>query len=273
MGQKNKHNNYSFESEIDGHADYDPNFSLDAYINRMSREEHIPETKTMVEEDDRSQFKNAVLIFIVFAASYLWINDWSIGQAWNSIFGNDEVSFVTAPEAPSIDIPTPPAIPENPMAPGEVSEEGFVEFLAAANASGLNAYYSNIGLQTMYEAGVTIEYLNELTEAGITGQSFPAVIAFYESEVSIEYLNTMNEAGYLQTQSFPAVIAFFESGVTMEYLNGLNEAGYLQISSFPAVVAYFEAGVTPEFLDQLNENGLLEAMSFPDVVNAFEADN
>jgi hypothetical protein len=273
MGQKNKHNNYSFESEIDGHADYDPNFNLDEYINRMSREGQIPETHTVVEEDDRSQFKNAVLIFLVFAASYLWINDWSIGQAWNNIFGNDEVTFVTAPEVPSVDIPTIPAIPENPMAPGEVAGEGFVEFLAAANASGLNEYYSNIGLQTMYEAGVTIEYLNQLSDAGITDQSFPAVIAFYESEVSMDYLSTLNEAGFLQTQSFPAVIAFNESGVTMEYLNELNQAGYLQISSFPAVVAYYEAGVTPEFLDQLNENGLLQQMSFPDVVNAFEADN
>lgn len=244
MGQKNKYNNYSFESEIDGHADNDPNFNLDEYIRKMSREEQMSASEQYIEEDDdRSQFKNAILIFVVFAASYLWINDWNMSQVWNSVFGSDEATFVTAPEAPSFDIPTIPAIPDNPMAPGEVTSEGFIEFLAAANANGLNEYYSNIGIQTMYEAGVPIEYLNQLTEAGITDQSFPAIIAYHES------------------------------GVTMEYLNELNEAGYLQSSSFPAVVAYYEAGVTPEFLDQLNENGLLQQMSFPDVVNAFEADN
>lgn len=273
MGQKNRYNDYSFESEIDSHADYDPNFDLDEYINRKGREGQQPETQKVVEDDDRSQFKNAVLIFLVFAASYLWINDWSVGQAWNSIFGSEDVTFVTAPEAPSVDIPTVPTIPENPMAPGEVTDNSFVEFLSAANANGLNEFYSNVGLQTMYEAGVSIEYLNQLAEAGITDQSFPAVIAYHESDVSLEYLNSLNESGYLQTQSFPAVIAFYESGVTMEYLNELNEAGYLQISSFPAVVAYYEAGVTTEFLDQLNENDLLQQMSFPDVVNAFEADN
>lgn len=273
MGQKNKYNNYSFESETDGHVDSDPNFNLDEYINRMSREGQFYETPEIVENDDRSQFKNAVLIFLVFAASYLWINDWSVSQAWNSIFGSDDVTFVTAPEAPSFDIPTIPSIPDNPMAPGEAVNQNFVEFLAAANANGLNEFYSNIGLQSMYEAGVTIEYLNQLAEAGITDQSFPAVIAFYESDISLDYLNTLNQTGYLQSQSFPAVIAFHESGVTMDYLNELNEAGYLQISSFPAVVAYYEAGVTPSFLDQLNENGLLQQMSFPDVVNAFQADN
>jgi len=273
MGQKNRYNDYSFESEIDGHADYDPDFNLDEYINRKGREGQQPETQKVVDHDDRSQFKNAILIFLVFAASYLWINDWSVGQAWNSIFGSDDVTFVVAPEAPSVEIPTVPAIPENPMAPGEVSNNSFIEFLSAANANGLNEFYSNIGLQTMYEAGVSIEYLNQLAEAGITDQSFPAVIAYHESDVSLEYLNSLNESGYLQTQSFPAVIAFYESGVTMEYLNGLNEAGYLQISSFPAVVAYYEAGVTTEFLNQLNDNDLLQQMSFPDVVNAFEAEN
>jgi hypothetical protein len=271
MGQKNKYNKYSFESEIDGHADNDPNFNLDEYIRKMSREEQLSASQQYVEEDDdRSQFKNAILIFIVFAASYLWINDWSMSQAWISVFGSEETSFVTAPEAPSVDIP---AIPNNPMAPGEITDQSFIEFLAEANTNGLNEFYSNIGLQTMYESGVTIEYLNQLAEAGITDQSFPAVIAYHESDVSLEYLNSLNESGYLQIQSFPAVIAFNESGVTMEYLNELNEGGYLQNSSFPAIVAYYEAGVTADFLDQLNENGLLQQMSFPDVVNAFEADN
>lgn len=273
MGQKNRYNDYSFESEIDGHADYDPDFNLDEYINRKGRESQQPETQKVVEDDDRSQFKNAVLIFLVFAASYLWINDWSVGQAWNSIFGSDDVTFVTAPEAPSVDIPTAPAIPDNPMAPGEVAPGNFTEFLSDASTNGITRYYSNIAIQTMYEAGVSIEYLRSLVAAGITEQSFPAIIAYHESGVTMEYLFLLDESGYLQTQSFPAVIAFYESGVTMEYLNELNEAGYLQISSFPAVVAYYEAGVTTEFLDQLNENDLLQQMSFPDVVNAFEADN
>ncbi len=273
MAQKNKHSQYSFESEIDDHIDYDPNFNLDAYINKMSRKGNQADIQPVTEDDDRSQFKNAVLIFLVFAASYLWINDWSVSQAWNSIFGGDEVSAVTAPEAPSIDIPTIPAIPDNPMAPGEMRSEGFTEFLSAAYANGLDQYYSNIGLQTMYEAGVSLEYLNQLTEAGITDLSFPAVIAFHESGVTLEYLDQLKISGFLDDLSFPAVIAYYESNVTMEYLNGLNEAGYLQISSFPAIVAYFEAGVTPEFLDQLNENGLLQQMSFTEVVEAFDADN
>ena len=273
MSQKNKNTPYSFESEVDGHIDYDPNFNLDAYISKMSRKGNQADIQPIAEDDDRSQFKNAVLIFLVFAASYLWINDWSVSQAWNSIVGGDEVSSITAPEAPSIDNPTIPAIPDNPMAPGEVAPRNFTEFLSAASTNGITRYYSNIALQTMYEAGVSIEYLRSLVAAGITEQSFPAIIAYHESGVTMEYLFLLNEAGFLQTQSFPAVIAFYESGVTMEYLNGLNDAGYLQISSFPAVVAYFEAGVTPEFLDQLNENGLLQQMSFPDVVDAFEADN
>lgn len=242
MTQKNKNAHYSFESQIDGPVDYDPDFNLDAYINKMSHKRNRAE-KQPATEDDRSHFKNAVLIFLVFAASYLWINNWSISQAWNSLFGGDEVSVVTAPEAPSVDISTFPVIPDNPMAPGEMSSEGFTEFLSAAYSNGLDQHYSNIGLQTMYEAGVPIEYLNQLTEAGISDLSFPAVITFHGSGVSVEYLLLLNESGYLQTQSFPAV------------------------------VAYYETGVTPEFLDQLNENGLLQQMSFTDVINALEADN
>lgn len=244
MGQKNKYNNYSFESEIDGHADNDTNFNLDEYIRKMSREEQLSTSQQYEEEeDDRSQFKNAILIFIVFAASYLWINDWNMSQAWNSVFGGDEATFVTAPEAPSIDIPTIPSIPDNPMAPGEIDPQGFTEFLSAAQSNGIARFYSNIALQTMYESGVTIEYLRELVAAGITDQSFPAIIAYHES------------------------------GVTMEYLFLLKESGYLTNLSFPAVVAYSESGVTVEYLDQLNENDLLQGMSYPEVVNAFNADN
>ncbi|MFP8488929.1 hypothetical protein ACKGJO_07485 [Gracilimonas sp. Q87] len=244
MGQKNKYNNYSFESEIDGYADHDPNFDLDEYIRKMSGEEQMLTSQQYEEEeDDRSQFKNAILIFIVFAASYLWINDWNMSQTWNSIFGSDEAAFVSSSEVPSVDIPTIPSIPVNPMAPGEVNSQEFTEFLAAAQSNGAARFYSNIALQTMYESGVTMEYLKQLVAAGITDQSFPAVIAYHES------------------------------GVTMEYLFLLKESGYLTNLSFPAVIAYFESGVTVEYLDQLNENDLLQGMNYPEVVNAYKSDN
>ena len=198
MGQKNSYSNYSFEAEIDGNVDYDPNFDLDEYIRQKSQPQNNAALQpSLVEEQDNSQFKNAVLIFMVFAAAFLWVNDWSISQAWNSVFGGEETvatapSFeFVVPDIPEVDIPAVPA----PPVPG--SESGFVDYLRALEEAGLADAYSNSGNIAMYQSGVPIDYLLQMDEAGyLVDFSYSAIIGLYNGDVTIDYLDQLNNAGW-----------------------------------------------------------------------------
>lgn len=271
MGQKNRHSNYSFESEIDSRDNNNPNFDLDEYIRQKSQSDtssqlHQPD----IEDREHSKFKNAVLIFLVFAAGFLWVNEWSVSETWNSVFGSDEsaTSFEFAPPViPDFEIPDIPAPPIS------VNETGFVNYLLELNEAGLDDIFSSPAQQAFYQTDVPISYLSELVEARYQDLSYPAIIAYYNSDVPLEYLNTLRNAGYLEELSYPAIIALNSSGVSLDYLNTLDEAGYLQSLSYPAIIAYFNTGVTVDFLNRLRDNNLLENMSYPEVISAFNTDN
>lgn len=300
MTNKGKYKQYKFENDLDHGNDHDPDFDLDEYIRQQSMDNpRSTETHATVDEET-SQFKNAILMFLIFAAAFLWANDWSPTQAWASIFGSEETAAEVTSTAPSFAIPD---IPDIPPIPGMGNEIGYVNYLIEINEAGLDDIYSSPALQSFYQSEVPIAYLSELVEAGYQELSYPAIIAYYNSDVPLEYLNTLteygflsefsypeviayynadvsleflttlSENGFLSELSYPEVIAFYSSDVTMEYLRSLGEAGYLESFSYPAVIAYFNNGVTVDFLNQLRDNDLLDNMSYPEVVSAFKADN
>lgn len=302
MGQKNRHSNYSFESEIDSHVNNDPNFDLDEYIRRKSQLDssaqlHQPD----IEDREQSKFKNAVLIFLVFAAAFLWVNEWSVSQTWNSVFGSDEsaTSFEFAPPViPDFEIPD---VPAPPMLGNEA---GLVNYLRGLEEAGLADVYSNSGNIAMYQTGVTVDYLNQMNEAGYLDDfsysaiigfyngnvtveyldalsdagyledfSYSAIIGLYNGDVTIDYLNSLGDAGYLDQFSYSAIIGLYNGDVTIDYLNQMNEAGYLEDFSYSAIIGLYNGGVTTDFINQLNENGLLDDMSYSDIIMAYNADN
>lgn len=301
MGNKDKYQQHYFDNDHNRNSDFD----LDEYIREQSQESPAKSSSKVPldMDDDSSQFKNALLVFIVFATAFLWYNNWNPAQAWNSIFGSNETSAEVTSTAPSFTIPDIPQVPEIPQIPALSNETGFVNYLLEINEAGIDDSFSSSALQAFYQSGIPVtnlselveaeyqdlsypaiiayynadvplEYLNTLNDNGYLSQfSFPEVIAYYNAEVSLEYLNTLNENGFLSEFSFPEVIAYYNAGVSLDYLNTLNEAGYLESLSYPAVISYFENGVTVSFLDRLRDNGLLENMSYPDVVSAFNTDN
>jgi|AntRauTorcE11897_2_1112592.scaffolds.fasta_scaffold00409_2 hypothetical protein len=272
MENKGKYKQYKFENDLDRGSD--PDFDLDEYIRQQSMgQSQSADLHTPVDEET-SQFKNAILMFLVFAAAFLWANDWSPTQAWGSIFGsNDADVTATAPSAPAFELPDIPNVSEVPSIPGVGNETGYVNYLIEINESGFSDIFSSSALQAFYQSDVPTSYLSELVEAGYQELSYPAIIAYYNSDVSLEYLNSLNEYGFLSEFSYPEVIAYYNSDVSIDYLNTLNEAGYLENLSYPAVIAYFNSGVTIEFLDRLRDNSLLDNMSYPEVVSAFNTDN
>lgn len=270
MRNKDKYKQYTFDNDLERGKDHDPNFDLDEYIRKQSQESGQINAHKVAVEEDGSQFKNAILIFLVFAAAFLWANNWSPTQAWSSIFGSNSGGITaTAPPAPSFTIPDIPA----PVIPNVGNESGFVNYLLEINEAGLDEIFSSPAQQAFYQTDVPVSYLSELIEAGYQDLRYPAIIAYYNSDVSLEYLNTLKDAGYLEDLSYPAVIAFNNSGVSLEYLNTLDEAGYLESLSYPAVIAYFNTDVTVDFLNQLRDNNLLENMNYPEVISAFNTDN
>ncbi|MAO63527.1 MAG: hypothetical protein CL666_00860 [Balneola sp.] len=276
MGQSNKFSNYSFDKEINGDIDYDPDFDLDEYIRQKS-DPHTGSSRqsSVADEKENSQFKNAVLIFMVFAAAFLWMNDWSISQAWNGVFGNEEVTS----SAPSFGVQVPeiniPDIPAPPLPPATMSsQEGYVDYLASLNEAGYQDNFSSSQAIGLYNGGVTIEYLNRMNEAGYLDKfSYSAMIGLYNTGVTVEYLDALSEAGFLDDFSYSAIIGLYSTGVTIEYLNELSSRGYLENFSYSAIIALYNTDVTVEYLDQLNENGLLENMSYSDIIMAYNTDN
>jgi len=272
MGQKNRHSNYSFESEIDSHVNNDPNFDLDEYIKQKSQLDPTSQLhQSEIEDREQSKFKNAVLIFLVFAAGFLWVNEWSVSQTWNSLFGSNEsaTSFEFAPPViPDFEIPDVPA----PPIPG--NESGLVNYMRGLEEAGLADIYANTGNIALYQTGVTVDYLSQMNEAGYLDEfSYSAIIGLYNGNVTIDYLNSLGNAGYLEQFSYSAIIGLYNGGVTIDYLNQMNEAGYLDDFSYSAIIGLYNGGVTTDFIDQLNENGLLEDMSYSDIIKAYNADN
>ncbi|MGN8225904.1 hypothetical protein [Gracilimonas sp. BCB1] len=288
MGKKEDHKTRSFTNDLDHNFDddHDPDFDLDEYIRRQSEPtSHMPlqeETK----DPDSYLFKNAILIFIVFAAAFLWFNSWSDTESWRYIFGGgDQTTEVTA-GAPGvgqldISIPQPPQVPpvpgvEVPPAPPAPSlDMTITEYLSVLQDRGyLGDEISGFSARQLYDANVPVSYLDELQNAGfLEDLSFVYISNYYQNQIPLPYLKSLQDAGVYEELSFVDVTAFYNDDIPVEYLVTLNEAGYLEDLSFVYVTNFYNAGVTVEFLDQLKEQGLYEDLNFLDIVDLYQREN
>ncbi|HBX66333.1 MAG TPA: hypothetical protein DEG32_09295, partial [Balneolaceae bacterium] len=260
MAKKEQNKPRSFSNDLDRHpnAENDPDFDLDEYINQKSQNEELFAAEP--EEEDRSQFKNAILIFIVFAASFLWFNNWSGSEAWTFIFGGDDntTQVATAPpvsdrlEVQMPEIPTIPAVPDLPTLPGVdvPSSAGLdmpiTEYLTILRDKGyLGDEVSSFSARQLYDGNVPISYLDQLQNAGfLEDLSFVYIINYYQNQIPLSYLESLQEAGVYEELSFVDVTNFYQNDVSTDYLIKLNEAGYLEDLSFVYVTNFYQNGVT-----------------------------
>ena len=238
---------------------------------------------SLAEEQENSQFKNAVLFFMVFAAAFLWINDWNINQAWNSTFGaSEETSETITSQVQVPDLPDFPALPSTQSAPevsgfsGETGLElSLTEYLAALKEKGyLNNELSSFSARQLYDSDVTIAYVDQLSETGFLEiLSFVEISNYYQNDIPFDYLNELQQAEVFEKLSFVDISNFYQNDVSTEYLKTLDEAGYLDELSFVYISSFYENGVTVDFLDQLKEQGLYEDLNFLDIVDLYQREN
>lgn len=268
MAKKEKFSNRRFN---DLHDTSDPDFDLDEYIREQSLG-HDGSTleAPVLDKDESYQFKNAVLIFIVFAAAFLWFNEWSPRQAIGALFGSDntaENSFV-APDVnidlPEINIPSPPSV-------STTDGSGFADYLAGAREAGFSDLYSNTGLRALYQTGVPLDYISDLVQAGYQEFSYSAVIGLYNGGVTIDYLNNLSENGYLNQYSYSGIIGLYNGGVTVDYLKTLSDNNYLERFSYSAVIGLYNGGVSADYLDQLSEGGYLDLFSYSAIIGMYNS--
>ena len=287
MTKKDHNKTRSFTNDLDRNSDYDhdPDFDLDEYINQQSQKGQQIPLQEEAKDPDRYLFKNAILIFIVFAAAFLWFNNWSSSEAWTFIFGGEEQSTEVTAGAPGveqleIEVPEPPAVPtipgsEAPVASTADLDMSITEYLAVLQEKGyLGEEVSGFSARQLYDASVPVSYLDELQSAGfLEDLSFVYITNYYQNQIPLTYLESLQEAGVYEELSFVDVTNFYNNNVPTEYLVTLDEAGYLEELSFVYINAFYDAGVTIEFLDQLKEQGLYEDLSFLDIVDLFQREN
>jgi hypothetical protein len=286
MAKKEQNKTRSFTNDLDRHpdAENDPDFDLDEYINQKSQNEEL-----FVEEpaaEDQSQFKNAILIFIVFAAAFLWFNNWSGSESWTFIFGGEDNTTQVAEAPPSSDqlavtvpnvpdVPDVPGVQAPPAPPSSSLDMSITEYLTALRDKGyLGDEVSSFTARQLYDGNVPISYLDQLQNAGyLEDLSFVYIINFYQNQIPLSYLESLQEAGVYDELSFVDITNFYQNDVSTDYLIKLNEAGYLEDLSFVYVTNFYQNGVTVEFLDQLQEQGLYEDLNFLDIADLYQREN
>ncbi len=288
MGKKEDHKTRSFTNDLDRSFDddHDPDFDLDEYIRRQSQPTGQMPLPEETKDPDRYFFKNAILVFIVFAAAFLWLNSWSEAESWAYIFGGNEQTTEVTAGAPGVDqldvsIPQPPQIPsvpgvEAPPAPPTASlDMTITEYLSVLQDRGyLGDEISGFSARQLYDANVPVSYLDELQDAGfLENLSFVYITNYFQNQIPLSYLESLQDAGVYESLSFVDVTAFYNDDIPVDYLVSLNEAGYLEDLSFVYVTNFFNAGVTVEFLDQLKEQGLYDDLNFLDIVDLYQREN
>ncbi len=263
------------QHSFDNDQGHDPDFDLDEYIREKSQEDSQPSSNANFRNKKTSRIKDGLLFFAVFIAAILWVNDWSVSQAWNRIFGeNETTSAEVSGSAPSFTIPDIPSIPEVPPVPDVNVNGSFVEYLAQIKNNDLQNHYSNSGWQALYQSEVSIDYLTELNEEGyLEAFSYSAIIGLYHGGVNLDYLNDLREMGYLDRFSYSAIIGLYNGGVEVEYLDELNTHNHLDEFSYSAIIALYNSDVTVDYLNQLRDNGLLEDMSYTDIIRSYNMDH
>lgn len=280
MGNKGKYKQYDFENDLD-RDDHDPNFDLDAYIQQQSASGNTNTAYQKSTQDDTSQFKNALLIFVVFAAAFLWFNEWSPSQAWSSITGGEQSSAEVTSTVPGLgqleinipNIPAPPTAPTPPVT--SQLDMSITEYLSVLRDKGyLRDEISGFSARELYDANVPIAYLDELQQAGfLEDLSFVYITSYYQNSIPLTYLDQLQQAGVYDELSFVDVTEFYNKNIPTEYLVTLHDAGYLEELSFVYITSFYEAGVTVEFLDKLKEQNLYEDLNFLDIVDLFKREN
>jgi len=286
MAKKEQNKSRSFSNDLDRHpnAENDPDFDLDEYINQKSQNEELFAAEP--KEEDRSQFKNAILIFLVFAAAFLWFNNWSGSEAWTFVFGGDDntsqvVSGVPITDQVEINVPAIPEVPSlpginaPPAPPSSSLDISITEYLTALRDKGyLGDEISSFTARQLYDGNVPIAYLDQLQNAGfLEDLSFVYIINYYQNQIPSSYLESLQDAGVYEELSFVDVTNFYQNNVPTDYLIKLNEAGYLEDLSFVYITNFHQNGVTIEFLDQLKKQGLYEDLNFLDIVDLYQREN
>lgn len=288
MTKKDQNKTRSFTNDLDRHSDFDhdPDFDLDEYIRSQSQDSGQIPIQEEPKDPDRYLFKNAILIFIVFAAAFLWFNNWSPSEAFTYVFGNDEQTTEVTAGVPGtdqleIEIPEPPEIPSvpgveaPPAPPASNLDMSITEYLSVLQDKGyLGDEISGFSARQLYDANVPVSYLDELQNAGfLEDLSFVYITNYYQNQIPLSYLERLQDAGVYEELSFVDVTAYYNDDIPVEYLVTLNEAGYLDELSFVYVTNFYNAGVTVEFLDQLKEQGLYDDLNFLDIVDLYQREN
>lgn len=282
MGKKEKNQNRSFSNDLDLNSedDHDPEINLDEYINLQNRQQNSLTSEPVFDEKERSQFKNAVLIFIVFAAALLWFNNWSVTNTWASFFGNNEASTEVRSAAPlpapsAVQMPEVPPIPGNTGIPVSSLNMSITDYLSALRDKGyLGNQISSFSARQLFDANIPVSHLDELQNAGLLeGLSFVYITNYYQNQIPISFISQLKEAGIYDKLSFVDVTQYYTNNVPINYLLSLNKAGYLEDLSFVNVTNFYKAGVTVEYLNELKEKGLYEDLTFLDIIDLYQREN
>ncbi len=268
-------------------------FDLDSYIEEQAQGNPKQQSHIINEDQHETSFwKNAVLGAALACTAFLWYHDWSPVQAYESVFGADEVAVVAQGQSgnrividiPEIEIPEI-NIPEQREVERVIREEieraaatlpSVTDYLLQLKELGLleDGKLSAFQARQLHQGGVPISYVQEIDNAGyLDDLNFVAITEFYKNNIPLDYLNQFEEAGYLNRLNFVSISEFYKNDVSMEYLDKLDKAGYLDDLSFVYITEYYKAGVTTDFLDQLKANGLYEDLSFIDVVEMYKDEN
>jgi len=278
--EQNKTRSFTNDLDLDPELDNNPDFDLDEYILQQSHlHKNIPDER-ILDERERSQFKNAILIFLVFAAALLWFNDWSFNNTWASFFGADEgatqvPATAPAPDRFEVQLPPIPPLPGNTEASAPRLDMPITDYLATLRDKGyLGNQISSFSARQLYDANIPISYLDDLQNAGLLEDlSFVYIINYYQNEIPFSYLQQLKDAGVYDKLSFVDVTQYYTNNIPIDYLVTLDKAGYLEDLSFVYVTNFYNAGVTVAFLDKLKGQGLYEDLNFLDIVDLYQREN
>jgi hypothetical protein len=248
MGKKEQHQSSALSNNLDIYPEeeYNPDFDLDAYINKQIQRERNSNTKPMRSKENSSFFKNAAVITLVIVMGFFWYHNWSIPETWASLFGGNEVTVSVNPN-PNISVPVPPAPPAPPTdipVPPNVSMDGYADYQSAVNNAGLQEKFSNVG-----------------------------VMALYQTDVPINYLIALQDGGYLDDLSYPTIIGLHSAGVTIDYLSQLSANNFADKFSTTAIIAMYSAGVPVDYLVELRDKKQLDSKGYSEIIAAYNMDH
>ena len=188
----------------------DPDFDLDSYIEEQSH----PASENLFEEAEIEKQPSTKRNIIALALFVLLPAFWFFNSDPFSVFG-DDTNTITGSGQNMITPPPPPPIPSVDIpqfnTSGEAISSSYLDYLREATDKGYTNYFSNTGIQALYNSGVPLSYLGEIEEGGFLDDfSYSAVIGLYSGGVPVAYLTQFQDAGILDTFSYSAIIGFLQ---------------------------------------------------------------